>query len=146
MRQTLLLLAAALAALTLACTGGRKGSAGFYVPDGDPEKGRVVFVALHCSACHRVSGVDLPVPVAEPSVPVELGGKVNRPKTDGELVAAIVAPSHRFAPGYRREDVQSGGLSRMGDFSEAMTVRDLIDVVAFLQSRYEVVPPPAPMR
>jgi hypothetical protein len=29
----------------------------------------------------------------------------------------------------------------MGDYSEAMTVRQLIDLVAFLQSRYEVQPP-----
>jgi hypothetical protein len=29
----------------------------------------------------------------------------------------------------------------MGDFSETMTVRQLVDLVAFLQSRYEVRPP-----
>jgi sulfur-oxidizing protein SoxX len=79
-------------------------------------------------------------------VPVELGGRVVRAKTDGELVTAIVDPSHRLAPGYKREDVQSGKLSRMGDYSEAMTVRELVDVVAFLQSRYEVVSPSVPVR
>jgi len=30
----------------------------------------------------------------------------------------------------------------MGEFSDAMTVRDLINVVAFVQSHYEVVTPP----
>jgi hypothetical protein len=29
----------------------------------------------------------------------------------------------------------------MGDFSEALTVRQLVDIVAFLQSTYEVQPP-----
>jgi hypothetical protein len=29
----------------------------------------------------------------------------------------------------------------MGDFADAMTVRQLIDLVAFLQAHYEVVPP-----
>jgi hypothetical protein len=34
----------------------------------------------------------------------------------------------------------------MGDFTEAMTARELIDLVAFLQSRYTVVPPPPQMK
>jgi hypothetical protein len=37
----------------------------------------------------------------------------------------------------------SGRLSRMGDFTDAMTLREMIDVVAFLQSTYEEIPPPA---
>ena len=86
------------------------------------------------------------MPVAEPQVPVQLGGRVARGRTDGELVTAIVDPAHRLTPGYKRELIQSGALSRMGDFSEAMTVRQLIDVVAFLQSRYEVVAPAVPVR
>jgi mono/diheme cytochrome c family protein len=134
------------ATLALACERGPKSAAGFRLPDGDVARGQASFVALKCNACHRVAGTDLPGPVAEPSVPVELGGRVARAKTDGELVTAIVDPSHRLAPGYPRAAVQSGSLSRMGDFSEAMTVRDLIDVVAFLQSRYEVVPPAVPIR
>ena len=34
----------------------------------------------------------------------------------------------------------------MGELGDAMTVRELIDVVASLQSRYEVVPPPLPVK
>jgi hypothetical protein len=30
----------------------------------------------------------------------------------------------------------------MGDYGDLMTVRQLIDLVAFLQSSYKVVPPP----
>jgi hypothetical protein len=77
---------------------------------------------------------------------VVLGGEIPQPRTDGELVAAIIDPSHKLAPGYKKESIQSGGLSRMGDFGEAMTVREMVDLVAFLQSRYKVVPPPPPMR
>ncbi len=145
MRQALVV-AALLAALSLACSPGRKSSAGFHLPDGDPARGQAVFVSLQCNACHRVAGADLPPPVVQPPVPVELGGEVPRPRTDGELVTAIVAPSQRLEPAYRREQMKSGKLSRMGDFSEAMTVRELVDLVAFLQSRYTVVPPPPPMR
>jgi len=139
------LFASLFGALTLAACGtGRKGSAGFHMPDGDPVKGRAAFVSLKCHACHIVPGVALPPPAVEPRVTVELGGKVSVPRTDDELVAAIIDPSHRLAPDYDRQLVASGRLSRMGDFSESMTVRELTDVVAFLQSRYEVVPPSYP--
>jgi mono/diheme cytochrome c family protein len=128
--------------LLLGCQGGRKSSAGFYLPDGDRSAGKAAFVDLQCSACHAVHGVaDLPVPVAVPPVPVTLGGETPVAKSDGELVAAIVAPSHKVSRAYPEEKVRSGGLSRMGDFSDAMTVRQLVDIVAFLQSQYKVVPP-----
>jgi hypothetical protein len=62
---------------------------------------------------------------------------------DGELVTSIINPSHRISARYERAAVKSGSLSRMGDFSEGMSVRDLADLVAYLQSRYIVVAPPA---
>jgi hypothetical protein len=141
-------LAAVLAAVfsTCSCNAGRKAATGFHLPDGDAEKGRAVFVAMKCHACHRVADLDLEAPVVDPPVPVVLGGKVAYSRTDGELVAAIVDPSHRLAPGYPPAAVRTGDLSRMGEFGDAMTVRQLIDVVAFLQSRYEVVPAPLPMK
>ncbi len=136
---------ASLAALGMACAEDSKSSAGFYLPDGDPVKGQAVFVSMRCNACHSVAGVDLPAPVAEPPVSVELGGEVPHVKTDGELAGSIIAPSHRLRS--HAANAKSGQLSRMGDFSEAMSVRELIDLVAFLQSHYKVVvPPPTPMR
>ncbi len=133
------------ASLALAgCGTGRKGSAGFHLPDGDPVKGQAVFVSLRCHTCHSVPGVDLPPPVIEANATVQLGGRVQVARTDGEILAAIVDPSHRLAPGYERDVVASGKLSRMGDFSESINVRELIDLVAFVQSRYEVEPPTYP--
>jgi hypothetical protein len=125
--------------LVVACGTGRKGSAGFHVPDGDPEKGRAVFVSLRCYSCHRVPGVDMPPPTAQPESVVELGGRVPVPRTDGEIVASIIDPSHRLTAGNGRAVVATGRLSRMGDFGESMTVRELVDLTAFVQSRYEVV-------
>lgn len=132
---------ALLAAALATCATGPRSSAGFRLPPGDAAQGRVAFTELRCHACHQVAGVDLPAPTADPVVPVQLGGVVPAFRTDGELVTAIVNPSHRLAPGYERGLVRAGGLSRMGDFSEAMTVRQLVDVVAFLQSTYDVQPP-----
>jgi mono/diheme cytochrome c family protein len=126
-------------AVTLACAQTRKSSSGFHLPNGDPKHGQQVFVDLKCNACHRVDGVDLPAPVADPPVPVVLGGVVYGVRTDGELAASIIDPSHRLAPGYRVTEVASGTeMSRMGDYSEAMTVRELVDLVAFLQAHYDV--------
>lgn len=126
-------------AVTLACAQTRKSSSGFHLPNGDPQRGQQVFVEMRCHTCHRVQGVELPAPVAEPPVPVVLGGVVYGVRTDGELAASIIDPSHRLAPGYRVTEVASGGeMSRMGDFSEQMTVRDLVDLVAFLQAHYDV--------
>jgi hypothetical protein len=56
-------------------------------------------------------------------------------------VAAIINPSHRITGGRDNPLVATGERSRMGDFGEVMTVRQLVDVVAFLQSRYDVQPP-----
>lgn len=132
-----------LAALLTACVPGRKSAAGFHLPGGDIDRGKLAFTELKCHACHEVAGVALPTPVAEPRVPVALGGIVPQSRTDGELVASIVDPSHHLVPGYDLDLVRTGSLSRMGDFSESMSVRQLIDLVAFLHSTYEVRPPVA---
>lgn len=124
------------------CDSGRRSAAGFRLPDdGSVERGKAAFVALECSKCHRVAGVDLPSPTVTPSVPVVLGGAVTREPTDGSLVASIINPSH-VIQGYPRERVaRPDGKSRMPEYTDNITVRQLADIVAFLQSRYEVRPP-----
>jgi L-cysteine S-thiosulfotransferase len=141
MKSTALAVSVALFLFALACDTGRKSASGFRLPDGDVEHGRAVFVDLKCNACHRVEGVDLPAPTVHPEVPVILGGRVPYAKTDGELVTSIINPSYRIVAGYRRDLVAAGERSRMIDTSETITARQMADVVAFLQSRYEVVPP-----
>jgi len=56
MRRTWLVSLVFLTIASLACSAGRKGSAGFRLPDGDPVEGRAVFVAYRCHACHVVAG------------------------------------------------------------------------------------------
>ena len=141
MRRTLWTFVPLVAVLAVACDTGRKGSAGFHLPDGDPAKGKQVFLEHRCNSCHEVAGVALDPPVADPPVRMPLGGKVYTPPTDGVLATAILHPSYRLAG--PREAVVSGRLSRMGDFTDSMTLREMVDVVAFLQSTYEEVPPPA---
>lgn len=128
--------------LTLsACTWGPESPRGFRLPDGDAAVGKEVFVELRCHECHTVEGTELPAPEAEGPVMVALGGEVSRIKTYGDLVTSIINPSHKLAPSYSREAVSEDGHSLMKIYNEAMTVQQLVDLVAFLQPTYEVVPP-----
>lgn len=121
----------------LGCNGGPKSARGFTLPDGDLEKGRTTFVELQCHACHKVAGIDQLVAEGEqPELTIELGGEVSRIKTYGELVTSIINPSHRMAKGYSAEYVQEGGVSKMPVYNDAMTVTQLVHLVAFLQSKY----------
>jgi mono/diheme cytochrome c family protein len=128
-----------------ACAAPEKSASGFRLPDGDVERGQEVFVELRCNACHEVEGLDLPGPVAEPPVPVALGGTVDYQPTDGRFVTSIINPDHKLAPGYPEELIKSGAESRMADYSDVMTVRELVDLVAFLHSRYEFTPTTPPV-
>jgi L-cysteine S-thiosulfotransferase len=145
--RTIPVLSIALAAFAVAVSTCRepdaraeeKSARGFALPDGDVEHGREAFVRLQCSGCHEVAGLEkeLPRPVAVPVTGVKLGGLAMREPTDGELVTAIVNPSHQIYPAGETERVMSGEGSRMANLNEITTVQELIDIVAFLHERYE---------
>ena len=138
MKLRTLILPAALAVVAAVCLAAGEAKKEFALPMGDVEQGKAAFQALRCYACHRVEGADFPAPVATPPVPVVLGGKVKQMPSRLDLANSIINPSHEFAPGYKDELIKSGKLSRMGDYSDVLTVRQLSDLVAFLQSRYTV--------
>jgi hypothetical protein len=116
-----------------------KSPRGFELPDGDAARGREAFVALRCTSCHEVAGLEdeLPRPVATPDTGVKLGGLAMREPSDGELVTSIVNPSKHLYPAGEAERITSGSGSRMANLNESMTVQNLIDIVAFLHERYE---------
>lgn len=131
-----------LAVLTVACDGPKSG-AGFRLPDGDVERGKVAFLELKCNTCHAVAKTEIAAPGKDYAYVrvVVLGGEVRQIKTYGDLVTSIINPSHSLAPGYPKDLITKNGQSAMTNFNDTMTVRQLIDLVAFLQSRYEFVPP-----
>ena len=138
MQRCLILLPIALMLGAVACESGRHAAAGFRLPaDGNVDRGKAAFVALECHRCHEVSGVELPPPTVQPPVPVVLGGLVVNEITDGYLTTSIINPSYKLAD-YRKELITAGGKSRMPEYADRMTVRQLTDLVAFLQSRYTV--------
>lgn len=123
------------------CTPGPESSYGFRLPDGDPVMGQQVFLDMQCHACHRISNLELPALDLAAPVTVTLGGPTSRIQTYGQLVTSIINPSHKLISGYPKNEVSSAGESFMPAMNEFMTVRQLIDVVAFLQGQYQVVVP-----
>ena len=114
---------------------------GFRLPDGDAQAGREAFLYMQCHQCHTIRGEELPeISGMEPPY-VELGGKVTKVKTYGELVTSIINPSHKLAKGYAAEVVSEDGESNMYIYNSHMTVQELVDIVMFLQPYYDVVVP-----
>jgi len=136
----MLLVLAALTGLS-ACEADRMSEKGFSLPEGNALNGKEAFVYMHCIECHTVVDEEFPtLALAEPPY-VELGGKVTRVKTYGELVTAIINPSHKLARGYPIEQVTNDSQSKMPIYNGYMTVQELIDIVSFLQPHYDVYVP-----
>jgi mono/diheme cytochrome c family protein len=104
----------------------------FVLPPGDPVRGRRVFVTLECFACHDVKGERFPRPSkTAPGMGPELTamGSHHPPEYFAE---SIMNPNRVIivGEGYTGPD----GRSKMPDYSETLTVRELVDLVAYLQS------------
>lgn len=136
-----LLILFATAMLTSGCDEDKMMSErGFRLPDGDAQAGRETFLYMQCNQCHTIDGEELPR-IAGQDPYVELGGDVTHVKTYGELVTAIINPSHKLAEGYAKEKVSEDGVSNMYVYNSFMTVQELTNIVMFLQPHYDVVPP-----
>lgn len=122
------------------------------LPAGDAAAGRQVFVDLKCTVCHAVSGVaDLPGVESDRPGP-DLGTSL-KGVSRGAIATSIIAPQHVnveaielwtdltpeeriwLGPGQippRPESERQP--SRMGEYAGVMTVRELTDLVSFLES------------
>ena len=135
----------ALAALGLfvgGCDSNLKSGRRLHLPQGSAEKGRAAFVALKCTECHSVVGVDLPKPTAVPEKVVVLGGDVARLRTIGDLLTSIIHPEYALSDKMDPRMPVVAGKSPMPVVNDVMTVAQLVDLVAFLQPRYTRLPPP----
>jgi sulfur-oxidizing protein SoxX len=116
-----------------------------HFPLGNTQRGREAFVALECHACHRIADVQVPPHPTPSSVSVALGGHTPRIETYGDIVTAIVNPSHRLARSYRVAAGRGEPSPMQAEFlNDVMTTQQLVDIAAFLQPEYEYVPPPSP--
>jgi len=151
--KTLILTAVAgtLALLLTGCDPEAAQERGFRLPEGDAKAGREAFVALGCNTCHTVDGVKLPEPASKGPYNVKLGGAVNRVRSYGDLVTAIIHPAHDITRPFVSEpprepaqgDVEAAQekKSPMPSYNHVITVQQLVDLTTFLHERYRELPP-----
>jgi mono/diheme cytochrome c family protein len=104
----------------------------FQVPPGNATAGREAFVALRCHSCHTVTGESFPpVQPAELSPAPDLAG-MGAAHPAAYLAESILNPNAVIVtgPGY----VGSDGLSIMPDYSDFLSVRQLLDLVAYVHN------------
>lgn len=126
-----------------ACSYGPESPKGFSLPEGDVVEGEKVFMQYQCQACHALKGYKDDSLITEFDTPIPLGGTSSIVKTYAQLVTSVINPSHKLAP--RSKSVEEkitndDGSSKMRVFNDVMTVQELIDLVAFLQPKYQVKP------
>ena len=107
----------------------------FTLPKGDPVKGRAVFVKYECYNCHEVRGENFPEPFEESAPELSQMGQEHPIEFFAE---SIINPNAVVPKAYQRSD----GTSPMRDFTEQMTLRELIDVSAYIAS----LKPPTPAK
>ena len=133
----------ALTLLSTACDQETIANRGFYLPEGDAYNGELLFTQYKCFNCHTMAGTEFLSDewqlTQDDGIAVELGGDTYRVQTYGDLVSSIINPSHRIAQGYSPEEVmEENGESRMAYYNSVMTVQELIDVVTFLETKYDL--------
>ncbi len=132
------LIASCLLMASLACEVGPESGSGLRLPNGDIAKGRQSFRELGCDRCHSIAGESVSTQNEQGEINVVLGGKVGHIETHGELVTSIINPSHSLSRRYPKEQTMAGDRSRMTNFNQSMTVEELINLTAYLQSKYEL--------
>lgn len=123
----------------LSCAGGCQPAGnsmdGFILPEGRAEAGERAFTRLGCNACHIIDGRE-DLRQDEPDqmqVPIGRTGTGSR----GELATSILNPSHRVDESFAASGADGEISSPMRNYRDLITVGELADLVAFLQSEYE---------
>jgi hypothetical protein len=116
---------------------------GLPVEEGSTEDGRQAFIDHSCHQCHSVAGESLPELAGASAPMLELGGETSYVKSYSELVTSIINPDHRISERYS-EQLRGRALGPLTSpmpmaHIDTMTVRQVIDIVAFLDSRYILI-------
>ena len=140
-KTTLVFLAVTLAAPLAGCANG--AIFGFPASEGDVIAGRQAFIDHRCHQCHSIADERMP-PLAGGSRPMlELGGPASIVRSYADLTTSIINPNHAISERYRDQALLRGELPLESPMPtpnlDTMTVRQLIDIVAFLDSKYELL-------
>jgi mono/diheme cytochrome c family protein len=101
-----------------------------YLASGDAVAGRRAYLALKCNTCHTVAGE--PAGAKPPRLSGPQLGKAQATQSPQQIADSIAAPRHIISdkPGPWKGPAGS----TMGDYTRVMTVRQLIDLVAYINS------------
>lgn len=106
----------------------------FALPSGTAAAGEQVFVKMECYSCHTVAGKRFGDPAQNPGGigPDLTAAHAGLPRE--YLAESIVNFERYIAHGqYKKGYVAADGTSRMGDYNDLLTIRDLLDLVEFLK-------------
>jgi hypothetical protein len=116
---------------------------GFPIDQGDIAAGRQAFLDHRCHQCHSIADERLP-PLAGADRPIlELGGPTTVARSYADLTTSIINPNHAISERYRDQLLVTAEIPLESPMPppniDTMTVRQLIDIVAFLDSKYEIM-------
>jgi len=117
---------------------------GFPVDQGDVAAGRQAFIDHRCHQCHSIADETMP-PLAGADRPMlELGGPTSIVRSYADLTTSIINPNHAISERYRDQQLLlnteiplESPMPRPN--LDTMSVSQLIDIVAFLDSKYRVL-------
>jgi hypothetical protein len=117
---------------------------GFPVDQGDITAGRQAFIDHRCHQCHGIADETMP-PLAGADRPIlELGGSTSVIHSYADLTTSIINPNHAISERYRDQQVVLKGEIPLESPMprpnlDTMSVSQLINIVAFLDSKYRVM-------
>jgi sulfur-oxidizing protein SoxX len=136
------ILALASSSLIAGCASG--ALFGFPADQGDIVAGRQAFIDHRCHQCHSIADERLP-PLAGADRPIlQLGGPTTMVRSYADLTTSIINPNHAISERYRDQQLLLNSELPLESPMpmpniDTMSVRQLIDIVAFLDSRYQLI-------
>ena len=134
------------ASLLAACASAPYYSNDFRIPigEGDIARGEQTFVDKGCTQCHTIRDYKLPPYTGAMPYNVELGGVILYAKSYSELATSIINPDYRLSERYLKQlskpDRKRVTNSPMHVDNAQISIAELLDLVAFFDSRYASVP------
>jgi mono/diheme cytochrome c family protein len=107
----------------------------FVLPAGDASAGERTFVRMECYSCHTVAGKRFGDPSQKPGGigPDLTAAHARLPRE--YLAESIVNFDRYIAHGqFSARYMAVDGTSRMGNYTDLLTIRELLDLVEFLQA------------
>ncbi|MDF1815056.1 MAG: hypothetical protein P1V20_22825 [Verrucomicrobiales bacterium] len=109
-------------------------------PKGDDKQGRIVFEVKNCHRCHTIEGEMFPE-IDLPAIDhISLCGENNGQWSRDDFAHHIMSPQHLISPDHQKAMLIIGDKlgavnSPMPTFNDLLTVRDLINVASYLESK-----------